>query len=236
MLALPLLLLLLLTAPTPTILAGVAGLSRLGFEGLAAVAMRSGYSGSLNVVRAAMDDPLVVGGKFIDSMALPYSFDDSCAAAGGCTSKDAKRLAVVTTRLMASTATAASTAVTTDSSTDSAAAFASFDASLLVAVACAAPIGLMLLTLAALHLALSLRRRRMRHQREAFTATGATPSAKPRTSPGLLLNLINQLAHLPLVAPLLESFYWASLTLFTPLLAPVILASGVYDSVCEAAR
>ena len=62
--------------------------------------MRSARLGSIGVVRAAVDTPASVDAKFIDSMAVPRAFDDSCWATGGCTSADAHRLARVTKRLM----------------------------------------------------------------------------------------------------------------------------------------
>ena len=55
----------------PSFSTGTSGFSKISFEGLAAVAMRSPYSGSLNVVRAAMDDPLVVGGE-LTLCSLPH--------------------------------------------------------------------------------------------------------------------------------------------------------------------
>ena len=88
---------------TPILTAtGMTGLSAAGMSFLAATVMRSPRDGVAGIVRAAMDAEDVVAGKFLDSMAVPRNFDDSCLAAGpaGCSSADAQRLYQVTERLM----------------------------------------------------------------------------------------------------------------------------------------
>lgn len=193
-------------------------------------------------MRALLDAPDVVDGVFLDAMAMPRSFDDSCILSGGCTAEKARRLAAVTSKLIQkSTRRSGKASATATVAAPSKAGAAALPTSHLLVLPWPSTSGLMraaaiLVSIGAsatlsVVAALAMRSRQMRLR----MLTKCPPCRAPRLPPGPLLNKMNQLVHLPLVAPLLEGLYWGALCLAAAALAPVAVILGLLKAAREAA-
>ena len=94
--------------------------------------------------------------------------------------------------------------------------------------AAAALISIVLLAVA---VAFYLREQRMKKARAAFAADGSLPPSSKRVPPGRALNIINAFVHIPLVAAIVGSIFWASMCFAAALLAPAVLLDGLIQTI-----
>jgi NAD(P)-dependent dehydrogenase (short-subunit alcohol dehydrogenase family) len=213
---------------------------------MASLAMRTAYRGSLGIVRAVMDDELdAISGAFIDSMATPWPFSESHAQANF--EEDARRLAQVTADLFHAKEDSAAIAAAAAAAAAAATPPPPEPPLLVVAItlrqllgAAAAYATAVAVLAAGCWALLAFRRWSMHYKRRAYERAlakrGRAPVSPPRVAPGAALNAINALAHLPIVAPLLDGVFWAAVSASAALLAPLVLAEGVQRSARELLR
>ena len=209
---------------------GVAGLGSLGIEALAVSVMRSARLGSIGVVRAAVDTPASVDAKFIDSMAVPRAFDDSCWATGGCTSADAHRLARVTKRLMQHTQPVRAQTRTAPRGIRPPVAVSEPPLPSLTLLLGGA--SLLAAAFAPL-VALRIRRRRMDRLRGRPPSAVAAPPPSP---PSAWLQSLNTFLQVPTIAAIASGLYWSAVALLAGILAPVVALHGVGATAAEVLR